>query len=190
MFGLRLKLNLDHVVKIYLAGPEVFFSNALEEGHRLKSICAEHGFEGVFPLDGDVNFDGLAQWEMAEAVFDANIQNIEACDAIIANMTPFRGPGVDGGTAFEIGYAYAQGKTVIGWSSDDRDYKDRVREFFSGDLTKDERWRDPQGLEVEDFGQPDNLMMASAVIDVVSSFEALVLLLRKIMNELARQDLN
>ena len=57
-------------------------------------------------------------------------------------------------------------------------------------MTKDERWRDPQGLEVEDFGQPDNLMMASAVIDVVSSFEASVLLLRKIMDELARQDLN
>jgi hypothetical protein len=57
-------------------------------------------------------------------------------------------------------------------------------------LTKDERWRDPQGLEVEGFGQPDNLMMASAVIDVVSSFEASVLLLRKIMDELARQDLN
>jgi nucleoside 2-deoxyribosyltransferase len=170
-------------MKIYLAGPEVFFPDPHKEGQRLKDICAQYGFEGVFPLDGDLDIDGLEDWEIAEAIFDANIQKIDGCSAVIANMTPFRGPGMDAGTAFEIGYAYAEGKMIIGWSSDDRDYIERVREYFDGKVEKADRWRDPQGLEVEDFGQPDNLMMASAVLDVVSDFETALKLLKNIVEE-------
>ena len=102
-------------------------------------------------------------------------------------MTPFRGPGMDGGTAFEIGYAYSEGKLIVGWSSDDRDYIDRVQEYFGGKLEQADRWRDPQGLEVEDFGQPDNLMMSSAVIDVVSDFETALKLLKTAVTEAAKQ---
>ncbi len=170
-------------MRIYLAGPEVFFPEPQKEGERLKSICSTHGHEGVFPLDGEIDTQGLEAWEISEAVFDANIQKIDSCTAVIANMTPFRGPGMDGGTAFEIGYAYSEGKIIIGWSSDDRDYIDRVREYFSGKLEKSDRWRDPQQLEVEDFGQPDNLMMSAAVLDVVSNFEAALKLLKKVTEE-------
>lgn len=173
-------------MKIYLAGPEVFFREPHKEGQRMKDICAQYDFEGVFPLDGDLDIDGLEDWEIAEAIFDANIQKIDGCSAVIANMTPFRGPGMDAGTAFEVGYAHAEGKLIIGWSSDDRDYIDRVREYFGGKLDKSDRWRDPQGLEVEDFGQPDNLMMASAVIDVVSGFERAVKLLKNVVTETAK----
>ena len=49
--------------------------------------------------------EGLAAWEIAGAIFDANIQKIDECSAVIANITPFRDPGMDAGTAFEIGYA-------------------------------------------------------------------------------------
>ena len=175
------------MMKIYLAGPEVFFLAPQKEGQRLKDICADHGFEGVFPLDGEIGLEGLAAWEIAEAIFDANIQKIDECSAVIANMTPFRGPGMDGGTAFEIGYAYREGKLIVGWSSDDRDYIDRVREYFGGKLEQSDRWRDPQGLEVEDFGQPDNLMMSSAVIDVVSDFETALKLLKTVVTEAAKQ---
>ena len=177
-------------MKVYLAGPEVFFHEPHLEGQRLKDICAEHGFEGVFPLDGDLDIEGLEDWEVAGAIFDANIEKIYECSAVISNMTPFRGPGMDGGTAFEIGYAYGEGKLVIGWSSDDRDYIDRVREYFGGNLKKSDRWRDPEGLEVEDFRQPDNLMMSSAVLDVVSDFESAVKLLRNVVTETAKHGVN
>ena len=60
-------------MKIYLAGPEVFFPAPQKEGQRLKDICANHGFEGVFPLDGEVGKQGLAAKEMAETIFAANI---------------------------------------------------------------------------------------------------------------------
>tara|TARA_B100001123_G_scaffold267458_1_gene297755 strand:+ start:217 stop:771 length:555 start_codon:yes stop_codon:yes gene_type:complete len=171
------------MMKIYLAGPEVFFPAPQKEGQGLKDMCADHGFEGVFPLDDEVGMEGLAAWEIAGAIFDANIQKIDQCSAVIANMTPFRGPGMDGGTAFEIGYAYSEGKLIVGWTSDDRDYIDRVREYFGGKLEQSDRWRDPQGLEVEDFGQPDNLMMSSALIDVVSDFETALKLLKKVVSQ-------
>ena len=174
-------------MKIYLAGPEVFFPDPQKEGERLKSICKQHGFEGVFPLDGNLVTDGCEKWEIADAIFDANIQKIDETSAVIANITPFRGPGMDGGTAFEIGYAYSAGKFIIGWSADDRDYIERVQEYFGGKLEQSDCWRDPQGLEVEDFGQPDNLMMSSAVIDVVSDFETAIKLLKSVVTETAKE---
>lgn len=158
-------------MKIYLAGPEVFYPDPRKEGQRLKEICKRHGCEGVFPLDGGLDIDGLEGSEIADEIFDANLKKIDECAAVIANVSPFRGPGMDAGTSFEIGYAYAQGKIVVGWSADDRDYIDRVRDHFDGKLEKSDRWRDPQGAEVEDFGLTDNLMIASAMIDVVSDFE-------------------
>ena len=38
--------------KIYLAGPDVFLANAIEEGERLKALCQDYGYEGLlsFPI--------------------------------------------------------------------------------------------------------------------------------------------
>ena len=35
---------------------------------------------------------------------------MDAADAIIANLTPFRGPGADAGTVYELGYMAGRGK--------------------------------------------------------------------------------
>ena len=40
--------------KIYLAGPEVFLTNALEFAARKKDLCRQHGFEGLFPFDAEI----------------------------------------------------------------------------------------------------------------------------------------
>ncbi|MDR9459781.1 MAG: hypothetical protein RI591_06525, partial [Dehalococcoidia bacterium] len=32
--------------RVYLAGPDVFFPNAIEIGNAKKRICAQYGFEG------------------------------------------------------------------------------------------------------------------------------------------------
>ena len=40
--------------RIYLAGPEVFFPNAREQGEIKKRLCAAHGFAGVYPLDNAI----------------------------------------------------------------------------------------------------------------------------------------
>jgi nucleoside 2-deoxyribosyltransferase len=172
-------------VRVYLAGPEVFFPDPHKAGERLKAICAAHDFEGVFPLDDPPDMDGLEGWEATDAIFNANIDKIDSCEAMIANLSPFRGPGMDAGTAYEIGYASALGKFIVGWSSDHRDYIERVREFYAGRLDRSDQWRDPNRLEVEDFGEPENLMITSAVIDVTSDFEAAVKLLSNVVKQIA-----
>jgi hypothetical protein len=45
-------------------------------------------------------------------------------------------------------------------------------------------------LEVEDFGQADNLMMSSAVIDVASGFDSAVKLLETVVTETAKHGVN
>ena len=39
--------------RVYLAGPEVFLSNAREIGALKRAICERHGLIGVFPADGE-----------------------------------------------------------------------------------------------------------------------------------------
>ena len=46
--------------RVYLAGPDVFLPDALAVGEAKKRLCADHGLEGVFPLDNPIDhLDGL-----------------------------------------------------------------------------------------------------------------------------------
>lgn len=135
---------------VYLAGPDVFYPNAVQHGRNLVRTCAEHGLRGLFPLDNEIDTQGLEPRMIAEKIRQANIAMIRECDGIIANISPFRGPGTDAGTAYEIGYADALGKPVVIYSNTYIPYHDRIRTDASD--------RDNHGLLVENFGLPDNLM--------------------------------
>jgi nucleoside 2-deoxyribosyltransferase len=69
---------------------------------------------------------------------------MESSDLAIANLTPFRGPSMDVGTAVEIGYMHGRGKPVFGYTNLAEDYADRVL---------------PDGFLIEPFGLVDNLMV-------------------------------
>src|SRR3982074_3207699 len=86
---------------------------------------------------------------------------IEA-DAIIANLTPFRGPVADAGTVYELGYMAGRGKLCLGYSNDPTLYADRVREFTDVN-SRYGRLSGWLGATVEDFGLTDNLMMIHAL---------------------------
>jgi nucleoside 2-deoxyribosyltransferase len=85
-----------------------------------------------------------------------------AADAIIANLTPFRGPGADAGTVYELGYMAGRGKLCLGYSNVPSSYADRVRGFTEV-VRRDGRLVDAAGMTVEDFGLGDNLMMIHAL---------------------------
>lgn len=144
-------------LKIYLAGPDVFRADAKELGEAKAKICAEYGFEGLFPLDANVDLSNLTPFESGLAIYGADIELMDLCDLIVANMTPFRGPGLDGGTAFEMGYMRAQGKPVWGYTLDARDYGERVEQPEPG-------W-DVQKQHVEAFGMADNLMLVGSIAE-------------------------
>ena len=146
-------------MKIYLAGPEVFLAEAYEIGERKKQICRKYGVTGHYPLDAVLDLSGLAPAEAARLIFKANINAIDDSDALIANMAPFRGPGLDGGTAFEMGYAAALGIPIYAYTNDPRSYLGRARSLgLIERLDEHGRSRDAQDLEIEDFGLIDNLM--------------------------------
>lgn len=137
---------------IYLAGPDVFWPNANELGSAKKKLCQQYGFSGHFPLDTELDLSGLSPFDAGLAIYRANITLMDKCDLIIANMTPFRGPSMDVGTAFEMGYITAQNKPVWGYSLDGRLYNNRIK----GSEV------DSNGFTIESFAMADNLMMVGA----------------------------
>jgi len=146
-------------MKIYLAGPDVFLPDAIEIGRRKVDICARHGLTGLYPLDNAVD---LSAGDASLTIFKGNEAMMDAADAIIANLTPFRGPGADAGTVYELGYMAGRRKFLLAYSNDPATYADRVARFdkvtqSASGLT------DSDGLAVEDFGWPDNLMMIHAL---------------------------
>ena len=147
-------------MKIYLAGPDVFLPDAIEIGRRKAAICADHGVSGLYPLDNAVD---LAAADASLSIFKGNEAMMDAADAIIANLTPFRGPSADAGTVYELGYAAGRGKFCLAYSNDPTPYRDRVARLYDVTVPTDGRLIDPEGLTVEDFGWPDNLMMIHAL---------------------------
>ena len=146
-------------MKIYLAGPDVFLPDAVEIGRRKVEICAAHGLTGLYPLDNKVD---LAAPDASLQIFGGNEAMIGEADAIIANLTPFRGPGADPGTAWELGAMAARRKFCLGYSNDPSVYADRVKRFTEV-TAHDGHLIDSDGLTVEDFGLNDNLMMIHAL---------------------------
>jgi nucleoside 2-deoxyribosyltransferase len=146
-------------MNVYLAGPDVFLPDALEVGRQKTEICRRHGLIGLYPLDNVVD---RAATEASLRIFKVNEAMMDRADAIIANLTPFRGPGADAGTVYELGYMAARGKFCLGYSNDPAVYADRVR-LFTKVTARSGLLIDADGLTVEDFGHNDNLMMIHAL---------------------------
>ena len=146
-------------MKIYLAGPDVFLPDAMEIGRRKVELCTRHGLTGLFPLDNAIN---LAARDASLQIFRGNEAMMQSADAIIANLTPFRGPSADTGTVYELGYMAAAGKLCLGYSNDPAPYVDRVKRFGAVESYGD-HLIDAEKLTVENFGLADNLMMIHAL---------------------------
>src|ERR1700687_1857912 len=146
-------------MKIYLAGPDVFLPDAVEIWRRKAELCRRQGLVGLYPLDNAI--DPSAQ-DVSLQIFRGNETMMMEADAIIANLTPFRGPGADPGTVYELGYMAGRGKLCLGYSNHPSSYAERVREFTDVS-SRDGRLIDAQGLTVENFGLTDNLMMVHAL---------------------------
>lgn len=131
----------------------MFFPDAAKLTARKKALVRAAGHEPLFPLDTvlDVDFENDPKPGVAEAIFMANRDLIAAADAVLANLTPFRGPSADAGTVWEAGYAFGLGKPVFGYSNVATPFAARTRAYVA---------RAADGLDIEDFELPsDNLMI-------------------------------
>lgn len=166
--------------RIYLAGPEVFLPDATLVGEQKKQLCRQYGFEGLFPLDGEIAPQASPR-ATGLVISQANEALIAQADIVIANLTPFRGPSADVGTVYELGLARGLGKKIHGYSNDARLFTDRVLAEFaqpqneaknSHPLTepRTENPTDRDGLAVEAFDLHDNLMIDGGIVAAGGQF--------------------
>jgi nucleoside 2-deoxyribosyltransferase len=146
-------------MRIYLAGPEVFLENAKAMGEAKRALCADHGLSGIFPLDGGLDLSGMQPREQGRAIYAANLRLIRSCDAMIANITPFRGPSADVGTAFEMGVMAALGRPLFANSNSPQSFRQRLEGHFRLHRRPDGMLADPDNLAIEEFDMVDNLML-------------------------------
>jgi nucleoside 2-deoxyribosyltransferase len=152
-------------MKVYLAGPDVFLPDAKAIGALKKEICARFGLVGLFPLDSGINeVPDKPGTLLSMRIFRCCTAMMEDADAVIAHLTPFRGPSADAGTVYELGYMAARGKVCTGYSNRRDSYADRVEPApgVAPDSTGLVNL-DCEGHVIENFGLSDNLMIVHAL---------------------------
>jgi nucleoside 2-deoxyribosyltransferase len=148
---------------VYLAGPDVFSPDVHHRLHTKELICEQLRLIPLNPVDNDALPDATPQGQ-ALAIYRGNLAKMEQAHAILANITPFRGPHMDPGTAFEIGFFVARGKPVVCYSESIEDLADRVLAWSNqGRTHAAQELRDRDGALIEDFQLKENLMIESAM---------------------------
>ncbi|MFZ4719481.1 MAG: nucleoside 2-deoxyribosyltransferase [Ilumatobacteraceae bacterium] len=96
--------------RAYVAGP------LFDEGERwfieqVEQLVAEAGFVTFLPHRDNPPKDSTN----VRFIFENDKRGIDEADVVVANLN---GLGTDDGTAWELGYAYANGKFIIGLYTD------------------------------------------------------------------------
>lgn len=98
---------------VYLAAP--LFSEAEREfNKKLRDAIRKLGFLVFLPQEDSNN---LGVHGRQRQIYEKNVKAIDASDIIVAVLD---GPDIDSGTAWEIGYACARNKKIIGLRTDFR----------------------------------------------------------------------
>ena len=170
--------------KLYLAGPEVFLPDAQYHADIQRDLCRKYGFYPLHPMDNNLDL-GNSDMETAMQIYLGDIQQIQACDIVVANCNGFRGVCMDDGTAYELGFANALRKPSYGYIREKiplvkRTVRDTLCfEHTSGNIL------DSEGYKVtDDFGTSINLMMQCGMMHlggrlIEGDFEACLREIRK-----------
>ena len=96
--------------RVYLSGP-LFSQAEIDWGKRISAMLRErlNEIKLLWPHEMAVG--------SPEEIFRANLQALDECNLMVAILD---GPQVDDGAAWEIGYFFSQGKSVIGIRTDFR----------------------------------------------------------------------
>jgi len=178
---------------VYLAGPEVFLPDPIAAGAEkkalIKSLNEKYDWPfqlvGLYPMDNEIA-DFKPDFVTGLKIYDANIALMDKAHFITANMVRFRGPSMDVGTAFEMGYmrglskpvyAYYDAKPFYGKDEAPGIYAERVNQHYP--ISTEHKGKDVHGQTIEDFAMADNLMMIgsleSGAKEIAPSFELVIL---------------
>jgi nucleoside 2-deoxyribosyltransferase len=153
-------------MRIYLAGPDVFLPDAAAMAAAKKAICARHGATGIYPTDLTGDAAAKAAPDRFMQIYLGNEAHIRGCDALIANLTPFRGPSADVGTVYELGLMRGLGRPIYGYANTTIPFHDRTLAFLGDTALRrgDGEWTDAEGLHLERFSLHDNLMIDGGIL--------------------------
>ncbi len=99
---------------VYVAEP-LFTPGERKYAEEIDAILRELGYETYLPhRDAGVFERGKSS---SRKFFEHDLELLKKCDFVVAILN---GTDVDSGTAWEIGYAYAQGKKIFGILEDTR----------------------------------------------------------------------
>lgn len=153
---------MRRIETIFLAGPDLWYPDAKTLLARKHAMCEAAGFAPLAARGAELVETDRSE-AMAREIYAGVLERLRGADALIANLSPWRGPGADPGAAFEVGFAAALGKPVFAYlnvaEEDDAEYRGRVEAVVGAVRDEDGRWRDADGAEVEDFDLPENLML-------------------------------
>jgi nucleoside 2-deoxyribosyltransferase len=133
-----------------------FRSKPAEISDRLSRLCETAGLVPVLPYEEVPDKPA----NDAATIYRENTKRIRTADAVVADISPFRGPHMDVGTAMEIGYAAALGKPILAYTISPVALIERIwcEETDTG------RW-DAQGHVV----LPENLMITMSLAAPVAT---------------------
>jgi nucleoside 2-deoxyribosyltransferase len=153
---------MRRLTSVYLSGPERWAPDAAGLAERQRALCDAAGIEVLLPEASQlVEQDGSEA--QARELYAAALASLRRADAVIANLSPWRGPSAHPSAAFEAGFAAALGKPVFAYMNvgdeGDAEYLARVESQVGAMLGEDGVLRDPDGAAIEDFGLPETAML-------------------------------
>ena len=151
---------MRRIERVFLSGPDLFMPDGPDLLAAKRAACAEAGLEGVHAKPLAEDEAGELQ---ARAAYADVVSRLRGCQAVVANLTPWRGPHPDPGTVFEVGFAAGLGLPVFAYlnvaDADHADHCERVAELCGAALDADGALRDPDGGLIEDMGLPEGVML-------------------------------
>jgi nucleoside 2-deoxyribosyltransferase len=99
---------------VYLAAP-LFSEAECDFNRKLRDEIISAGFKVFLPQEDSNNIKDMK--DRQKIIFNKNLKGIENSDILVAVID---GADVDSGTAWEIGFAFAKGKPLLGLRTDFR----------------------------------------------------------------------
>lgn len=106
--------------KIYIAGPECFYSNGFAVLNAMRRRAESLGFGVTLPNDHPLDMENPDLQKRADSIFADLKVVMNESTAIVADLEAYRGSEADSGTVYEIGMAYARGIRCYGYTRDKR----------------------------------------------------------------------
>lgn len=106
--------------KLYLAGPECFYTNGYTLWDAMRRKAEYNGFGVTMPSDNQLDMSSPDLRDHAKAIFQNCANCMNESTAILVDLENFRGAEPDGGSIYELGMAYARGMRCYAYTRDKR----------------------------------------------------------------------